>query len=73
MSGFRGAEIGISDIEQNCELASRIELQLPKDTGEMALDSAGGDEERLGDLAVCQAVGRELRDTTFAGRATRGR
>jgi hypothetical protein len=62
---LRRAEIGISDIEQNSELASRIELQLPKDTGEMALDSAGGDEERLGDLAICEAVGRELGDTTF--------
>jgi len=64
---LRGAEIGIADTEQNSELASRIELQLPKDTGEMAFNSAGGDEERLGDLAVCEAVGRELRDTTFAG------
>lgn len=35
---------------------------------QVALDSAGGDEQGLSDLAIAEAVGGELCDASLAGR-----
>jgi hypothetical protein len=61
-----GSDCGAA-AEYGGELVSRVDLELAEDAGEVALDRAGGDEEGLGDLAVCQALAGELGDAAFAG------
>ena len=40
-----------------------FDVEFPENVGEVAFDSAGGDVEGLGDLAVGEAVGGELGDS----------
>ena len=54
--------------ERGGELASRADVELHVRVCEVALDGAQRDEQALGDLAVREAVGGELRDALFAGR-----
>ena len=64
----RYAETGASFSQCARELAPRVELQLAEDAREVALDRACGDEQRLCDLAVGEALAGELGDAALAGR-----
>jgi hypothetical protein len=50
------------------KLVSRLNPQLAEDAREVTFDRASCDEQRLGDLAVGEALAGELGDPAFAGR-----
>ena len=52
--------------KRGVKLASRAELQLAEDAREVTLDRACGDEEGLGDLAICEVLAGELGDPPLA-------
>src|SRR3712207_4147235 len=54
--------------EPLAERLARGHVELAEDLGEVALDRARGDEERLRDLAVREPLGGQLRDAQLAGR-----
>src|SRR5215211_3571178 len=49
------------------ELISRVEPELAEDARQVPFNRAGGDEQRLCDLAVGEALAGELGDAALAG------
>src|SRR4051794_29385367 len=50
-----------------CELGARTDVELPVAAGEVYFDRLLGQKQRLGDVAVRAALGREPRDPELAG------
>src|SRR5215218_5636383 len=65
---FRGTSScrGCMPFERRRELVARRQAQLAEDAREVALDGARGHEQRLRDLAVGEALARELGDAPLA-------
>src|SRR6266568_7362910 len=57
----------LSGRQRGGKFVSRVQLQLAEDACEVTLNRTCGDEERLGDLAVGEALTGELRNPAFAG------
>ena len=53
--------------ERARELAAASDIELALDPIEVRLGGLGGDEQRLCDLAIGEAIGGEPRDTQLAG------
>src|SRR5437867_1250198 len=64
-----GSDLDRHSVPLQCgaKLVSRGELQFAEDAGEVALNRACGDEQRLRDLAVSEAVAGVLGDPALAG------
>ena len=63
-----GSGSGVGAAKRAGELVTRADVELHVTLGQVALDGSQGDEQRLGDLAVAEAVGSEPSDSTLAGR-----
>src|SRR5215208_2837569 len=55
------------DGQRGRKLVPRLDSELAEHAGEVTLDRARRDEERLGDLPVAEALARELGDAALAG------